>query len=359
MASQISPLRLLYFDLNKKLDDEDHKQLKTLVGDKIEKRQRQKLESPSDLFEALEEGGFIATNNLKLLKELFQAIQRPALADMVIGFEAQNCKWSMRILKSQVGQQGKEFKLLGDYVFHKEKLIVCNRGHNIAQVLDKDYSCEKEFGPFSGQFEKPFKPRSVAVSSDNLYFFLDEKNIQIVICDNNCKIVRIITLPRGVDPFCIVLVKRFVLVTDIRGHRVLKYTQDGEYITEVGGRGHGQKEFITPYFVAVNSKDVIMVTDYGNRCVKCFDSEFNYLNEYSHLGGQLYSVCSIAVDGNDNVYIGDDVNCKVVKLSSDGKWICNLFEGELASPFYLAVTAAGDRIISMGTPKTKLRVFTK
>ncbi|XP_070557012.1 tripartite motif-containing protein 3-like isoform X1 [Ptychodera flava] len=220
-------------------------------------------------------------------------------------------RWSRRTLK---GHQGQMFKEVRGLAFHNDKLLVCDRDNNIVHILNQDYTCEKELGSFSGQFAKPFKPWSIAVSQDNLYFILDDSNVQIVVCDQNNKVIRIITLPTDSNPWCIALVKGFVIVTDVKGHRVLKYSQTGQYISEFGRRGNRETQFDWPGFVAVNSRDVIMVSDRNNHCIKCFDTDLNYLYQYGHHGtgdSQLYYPWSIAVDGADHVYVCDRNNNRI------------------------------------------------
>ncbi|XP_070567594.1 tripartite motif-containing protein 3-like isoform X1 [Ptychodera flava] len=235
--------------------------------------------------------------------------------------------WSKFILEGQGPSPGQKFKDPCGLTFHNDRLLVCDKNNNIVQILNQDYTCEKVLGSFSGQFAKPFKPQSVAVSKDNHYFILDDNNKQIIVCDQNNKVIRIITLPADVNPYCIALLKGFVLVTDVKGHRLLKYTVTGQYIAEVDGQVGGKKRFDSPRFVAVNSRDVIMVSDCHNHCIKCFDSDFNYLyqyGEYGHGDSQLYFPASIAVDGADNVYVCDG-NDRISIWSRDGTWLFNLF----------------------------------
>ncbi|XP_070573535.1 uncharacterized protein [Ptychodera flava] len=265
--------------------------------------------------------------------------------------------WSRRTLK---GQKGQMFNNPTGMAFHNDKLLVCDSDNNVVQILNQDYTCEKKLGSFSGQFAKPFRPLSIAVSQDNLYFILDYNNKQIVVCDQNDKIIRIITLPRDSDPWCIALVQSFVIVTDVKGHRVLKYSQDGHCVSQLGGhQGNSHSEFNHPLFVAVNSRDVIMVSDCGNHCIKCFDSDFNYLYQYGEEGdgdSQLYFPCSIAVDGADNVYVCDNGNDRISIWSRDRTWIGNL---EVIKPLFMAVTPDGDRIAVRGYHSDEIVVFSK
>ncbi|XP_070563893.1 uncharacterized protein [Ptychodera flava] len=110
-------------------------------------------------------------------------------------------RWSKKIINGHESQKpGQKFKGVRGLAFHNDKLLVCDRDNNIVHILNKDYTCEKELGSFSGQFANPFKPWSIVVSQDNLYFILDYSNVQIVVCDQNNKVIRIISLPTDSNP---------------------------------------------------------------------------------------------------------------------------------------------------------------
>ncbi|XP_070568993.1 tripartite motif-containing protein 2-like [Ptychodera flava] len=274
--------------------------------------------------------------------------------------------WSKSTLKGQSPNKGQKFNNPSGLIFHDDKLLVCDKGNNIVQILNQDYTCEKVLGTFSGQFPKPFHPQSVVVSQDKKCFILDVSNLQIVVCDLNNTIIRIITLPEDTQPYCIALLKGFVLVTDIKRHKLLKYTKRGKFVSEVGGHGRGQTKFNYPYFVAVNSSDVIMVSDCFNNCIKCFDIEFNYLCKYGQFGdgnGQLDWIGSIAFDGDDMVYACDYGNGRIVKWSCDGnrsfhgRWICNMFQDDVDHPWYIAVSR--DRICVRGDSDEDITVFSR
>ncbi|XP_070572402.1 tripartite motif-containing protein 3-like [Ptychodera flava] len=269
-------------------------------------------------------------------------------------------KWTKIMLGSQSPKTEHKFNNTKGLAFHKDRLIVCDKGNNIVQILNQEYARENVLGSFSGRFAKPFQPQSVAVSQDNLYFILDDSNLQIVVCDQRNEISSIITLPHDTKPWCIALVKTYVLVTDVNGHRLLMYSLDGQYIAKVGSQ-HGRSQFSYPYFVAVNSQDAIMVSDSFNHCIKCFDIDLKYKYKYGSLGkgdGQLRWARDIDLDQDDNVYLCDSENDRIVKWSSDGKWICNLFKRDISHPQYIAVTATGDRI-AIGWGGNEIAVFSK
>ncbi|XP_070549205.1 tripartite motif-containing protein 2-like isoform X1 [Ptychodera flava] len=293
--------------------------------------------------------------------------------------------WSVTLVSGQHQGRGQKFKVPCGLAFHRDKLVVCDTGNNIVQILNKDYTCDKVIGSFDGQFAKPFRPLSVAISRFNHYFILDDENKQIVVCDENGKIIQIITLPENIKVvWDIALMDDFVLVTlsltsmDItrpedRDDRLVKYTLSGEYVKDVGGQTSVQTKFFCPYSVAVNSKNVIMVYDFGNECIKCFDSDLNFLHQFGQSQlqtprtGSVIDGCGcIAVDEDDNVYVcgsvrvkstGDVIREFIVKYGCDGKFICDLFKGRVSLPLRIAVM--GDKIGVVELRSDQIKVFSK
>ncbi|XP_070545558.1 uncharacterized protein [Ptychodera flava] len=88
--------------------------------------------------------------------------------------------WSKFKLEGQGPSPGQKFNDPCGLTFHNDKLLVCDKGNNVVQILNKEYTCEKVLGSFSRLLVKPFQPVSVAVSQDNNYNILD---------DNNCKLL--------------------------------------------------------------------------------------------------------------------------------------------------------------------------
>ncbi|XP_070545705.1 putative autophagy-related protein 11 [Ptychodera flava] len=318
-------------ELTQKLESTEQSLVSQRIGNKVE---REKLQSE-------------LKENQKLVKELQDKVKELEHALELSNLKKSGDKgdWSMTLVDGQYKDQEQQFKSPGGLAFHCNKLVVCDSGNNIVQILNKDYTCDKVIGSFDGQFAKPFRPLSVAISHFNHYFILDDENKQIVVCDENGKIIKIITLPENTEEvFDIALMDDFVLVTlsltsldtsvrpEDRGDRLVKYTQSGEYLAEVNGQIRGQGQFYRPVSVVVNSNNVIMVYDTGNGCIKCFDSDLNFLHQFgqSQLSERILGYYGyIAVDEDDNVYVCNYYFDRIHKYRCDGKWICNLLEGNV------------------------------
>ncbi|XP_070550090.1 uncharacterized protein [Ptychodera flava] len=345
-------------ELTQKLESTEQSLVSQRIGNSME---REKLQSELE-------------QNQKLIKEL-----QDKVAELEHQLEQSDLKkqggkgdWSVTLVNGQHKDQGQKFKSPRGLAFHRDKLVVCDSDNNIVQILNKDYTCDKVIGSFDGQFTKPFRPLSVAISRFNHYFILDDENKQIVVCDENGKIIQIITLPENIKVvWDIALMDDFVLVTlsltspdtsvrpEDRDDRLVKYTQSGEYLAEVNGQIRGQGQFSRPVSVVVNSNNVIMVYDGGNRCIKCFDSDLNFLHQFGQSQLSEWSIVgygSIAVDEDDNVYVCYNFD-RIVKYRCDGKWICDLLEGNVRYPMYIAVM--GDKIGVVERGSDQIKVFSK
>ncbi|XP_077984428.1 uncharacterized protein LOC144439053 [Glandiceps talaboti] len=80
MAFKISPLRRLYLDLNRSMDQSQVVQLKgLLLDDQIPKQEKESAENASDIFILLEDYGYVSQDNLGFLKELLENFKMPSL----------------------------------------------------------------------------------------------------------------------------------------------------------------------------------------------------------------------------------------------------------------------------------------
>ncbi|XP_070550089.1 uro-adherence factor A-like [Ptychodera flava] len=168
-------------ELTQKLESSEQSMVSQRIGNSMEK---EKLQSERK-------------ENQKLIKELQDKVAEleHQLEQSDLKKQGEKGDWSVTLVNGQHKDQGQKFKRPRGLAFHRDKLVVCDSGNNIVQILNKDYTCDKVIGSFDGQFAKPFRPLSVAISRFNHYFILDDENKQIVVCDENGKIIKIITLP--------------------------------------------------------------------------------------------------------------------------------------------------------------------
>ena len=140
--------------------------------------------------------------------------------------------------------------------------------------------------------------------------------------------------------------------------RVLKFSPQGEFLTQWGARGTGPGEFAVAHSIEIDGQGRVYVADRENFRVQIFDAEGNYLEEwkfdamacaiYLHDDGFMYMTTGfdgefakldmdgnvlgslgrpgsengqfgeahyLALDGEDNVYVADVVNRRVQKYA--------------------------------------------
>jgi len=73
-----------------------------------------------------------------------------------------------------------------------------------------------------------------------------------------------------------------IYVTD--GHinsRVAKYDRNGDWVKQWGSKGNGPSQFDTPHSIVIDGHDNIYVGDRGNRRVQVFDTDGNFLRQWT------------------------------------------------------------------------------
>ncbi|XP_070577489.1 E3 ubiquitin-protein ligase TRIM71-like [Ptychodera flava] len=221
-------------------------------------------------------------------------------------------------------------------------LVMCDRD-NHRVVVKKRASKQVSYLSFNSRFKLEFMPQDVVIlSANNLLIITDRGNQQIVVSDCQCKLVRTFGHEQtNFEPFGIALMVPFVIVSDIAEHRIIKYTTEGEYTAEVGGYGKGYGQFNEPYSVAVNSVNQVIASDFHNHRVQVFNSELKFLytvgTAESSLG-PLRNPYGVDVDSDDNMYVCDFDKHRIVKFTREGQPVCSLFESQIKTTMYIAIS---------------------
>ncbi len=137
--------------------------------------------------------------------------------------------------------------------------------------------------------------------SDTGYRTLDENGKPIFILD------AVKTTKRGGPPFnaptdIALDSKGNIYVSDGYGNaRIHKFTPDGKLVKSWGEPGSGPSEFVVPHAIAIDANDRILVADRHNNRIQIFDTEGNYLTEWT----DVELPTDIYIDKDGTVYISD------------------------------------------------------
>jgi len=83
-------------------------------------------------------------------------------------------------------------------------------------------------------------------------------------------------------------------------NRVVKFTRDGRYLKEWGGKGTGRGQLSEPHTIAMDSRGRLFVGDRENNRIQIFDQEGAFLDEWRQFGRPS----GIAIR-NDVIYVAD------------------------------------------------------
>jgi sugar lactone lactonase YvrE len=122
-----------------------------------------------------------------------------------------------------------------------------------------------------------------------------------------------------------------VYVADTYGNSIDVFTADGTLVTEWGGYGKGEGQFIYPYGIAVSAAGEVYVADTVNARVQRFSGSGAFLGAWGGPGrnhGRFYTPTSVATDPAGYVYVADraapypeEGRARVQKFTADGQFV--------------------------------------
>ncbi|MFT5526932.1 MAG: DNA-binding beta-propeller fold protein YncE [Pirellulaceae bacterium] len=152
---------------------------------------------------------------------------------------------------------------------------------------------------------------------------------------------------------------RHVWVTDMAGHRVLKYSGEGKLLLALGtGKpGANRDQFNKPTDIAFGSLGEFFVSDgYGNSRVTKFSPSGAVITTWGKRGklhGEFNLPHSIIVDDKGRVLVGDRENNRIQIFDGDGK-LLDVWNG--FAPYGLAFSPKGELYVADGRADMVLRL---
>jgi sugar lactone lactonase YvrE len=83
--------------------------------------------------------------------------------------------------------------------------------------------------------------------------------------------------------------------------RIVKFSKDGAFVKQWGGKGSGAGQFDTPHSLAMDSSGRLFVADRGNSRIQIFDQDGKFLQEWKQFGRPS----GIFIDRRDVLYSAD------------------------------------------------------
>ena len=97
-------------------------------------------------------------------------------------------------------------------------------------------------------------------------------------------------------------------------HRIQVFTAKGKFVRMFGRRGGGRGQLYMPVGVAIDTSDVVYVSEHANHRVSVFTSGGQFVTSFGRWGegsGQFDHPIGVAVDSSGVVYVCDRDNRRV------------------------------------------------
>lgn len=149
------------------------------------------------------------------------------------------------------------------------------------------------------------------------------------------------TLPRGIAQDA----NGNFFVVDTANFRIQKFDKDGKWLVSVGSKGTGNGQFnpindeskdTGPSGIAVDKAGNVYVTDVWNHRVQKFDNNLNFVKTWGSFVNlasdasddtKFYGPRGIAVGPDDNVYVTDTGNKRVLIFNGEGQFVRKIDSG--------------------------------
>lgn len=201
-------------------------------------------------------------------------------------------------------------------------------------------------GPDEGRFATP---RATAWDPRGFLYVVD-KTARIQKFDAEGKFLKTWSTPSSekgrptgitVDP------KGEVLIADTHYHRVLRYSAEGELISEFGAEGSAPGQFLYPTCVAIGPDGSLYVSEYGGTDrIQVFTPDGTYVRGWGSYGkdpGQFDRPQSIAISGG-RIYVADAANHRIQVFTLEGKLVRGW--GDLKYPYSVSLDAKGNVLVA-------------
>ena len=214
------------------------------------------------------------------------------------------------------------------------------KGHCV-YIFDKEGNCLRKIGSQGGNAGQFNPPWGVTYLNDNEILIADAGNNRIQQVDvETGNVVKSFGKHGEVkgeffNPIDVCLDEHHrIVVTEWNNNRIQVMTQEGETITIFGG-----PEELNHPTSCISYKNMFLVSDSGNNCIKAFDQSGTFLYKFGKTG----EFCGMVVDSSNNLLVCDYGNNRVQQFSLDGRFTGKTIT-DLPDPFGIA-TAPDGRIL--------------
>ncbi|HTK81352.1 MAG TPA: 6-bladed beta-propeller [Bacteroidota bacterium] len=205
-------------------------------------------------------------------------------------------------------------------------------------------------------------PVGIAIADDGTIYISDSKLGTITALDKD-RDVRFTIHDHLSRPTGLCIANRKLYAADAGTHSIAVFDQAGKFLTAIGQRGAGEREFNFPIGLSASS-DSLFVVDALNYRIEELDSAGTFLSAFGQQGniaGRFASPKAVALDSDRNLYVTDALMDNIQIFRPDGKLQLivgrsGMQNGEFGNPGGIAI-GNDDRIYVVETLNKRIQIF--
>jgi len=115
-----------------------------------------------------------------------------------------------------------------------------------------------------------------------------------------------------------------IFIADTGNNRILKFSEDGDFLKAIGGFGWGKEQFDFPIDINAQSALDVFIADFNNQRIERYDKDLNYISSlYSDESGsenlQFGYPRGVSISIHGELMLIDTENNRLLKINSFGK----------------------------------------
>ncbi|XP_070554797.1 tripartite motif-containing protein 3-like [Ptychodera flava] len=373
----ISPLRALFHSLDRHLDNTALDRIKLLLtGNLLDEKDTEKMKTAMDVFVYLEMRGCVSPDNVELLIEVMDLLQRQPLKKEVEQFKydsspmcaiegiptslvrGESANVTVRITDRR-GKPVVSYKEIKTKVWKEdgscEDIVAVDKGHGRHSLrIDADVGGSFEVtveqgdqpipgSPFvisikglvktigKGQLNMPTR---ITINKSGDFVTADKFNNRIHIADRNGKTKLSFTFTQFENPLVpekiAVLADDEYFMSDSGNNQIVVIDEDGQLL-----RCFGQNELKYAFGISISPLDgSVYVTDWDQKfddthkedshCVRKFTQDGQYIKSFGKYGtrkGEFRGPEYVAINRQGEVLVSEVINSRVQVFNADCEWL--------------------------------------
>jgi len=213
-------------------------------------------------------------------------------------------------------------------------------------------------GKENGQFSYPYKMTT-------------DLNGNILVCDYGNNRIQVFNLEgkfistfESKGPHGIAINSKGNIIISGDSQKIQTFNSKGNFISTFGSNGYENDQFQYPYGICVDLNDNIYVCDYSNHRILIFDAEGKFISKIGsqgHGNGQFVYPIGIAINSKGNIIICENGNHRIQIFDSKGNFVSRFGSegsgnGQFQSPYGLC-TDHNDNIFVCDTNNHRIQIF--